>query len=113
MKFFRGRPNRTSFKFASIAATAGGDTEVVAAVAGKKIVPLHITLVQDAAVSVKFTDGPAGTDLTGALPIDANGGFSTPYCPIGHFQTSLGTALTLNLSGVANLGGWIVYLEND
>src|SRR4051812_7947440 len=54
-------------KFASIVASAGGATTVVAAVSLKKIRVVSYTLVANAAVNVKFQSHVTPTDKTGLL----------------------------------------------
>lgn len=99
-------------KFATIAATASGDTAVVAAVTGKRIRVVSYVFVTDAAISVKFRS--ATTDITGPMPIAANSGVSCPGQPSSHlFQTVAGAALNINLSGTANVGGHVAYLTEE
>lgn len=102
-----------TIKTAVINATASGDTQVVAAVAGKKIRLLAYAFVSDTAVTVKFRDNSATpVDLTGPMAVAANGGVS--YA--GGFdswvgETAAGQALMINLSANANVGGHITYIE--
>lgn len=96
--------------FAVINVSSSGDNSVVAAVTGKKIRVLAYTLVCDAAVAVKFTDGASGTAKTGAMSFAANGGSTPPFCPVGHLETSANTALVLNLASAVGVRGHLTYI---
>lgn len=99
----------TTISRAAIAATASGSSVIVAAPStGKKILILGFALVSDAAVSVKFV---STGDLCGPMPIAANGGVGAAVNPAGHMLGAVDTALSLNLSGAANVGGWLSYVQ--
>jgi len=104
-----GRPKRVSPQFASIAATATGQTTLVAA----QISPNRIIRVKQyaylvgAAVNVKFQS--ASTNLTGAQEHDAKGSGITSEHMDGVFETVAGEALNINLSGNVNVSGSIQY----
>ena len=95
---------------AAIVASASGDNSVVAAVADKKINVLAYVLVAGGAVSVKWRRGT--TDLTGALPLAANGGLVVPApgedgeC---WFSTAKNEALQINLGAAIAVGGHVLY----
>lgn len=95
-------------KFAIINA-ASGDNEIVAAVVGKKIRVLSYQAVLAAAATFRFEDGAAGTALTGIMSFGNNGGISVPFSPLGHFETTANTALSLEVTGDAD--GHITYVE--
>jgi len=102
-------------RFAKIDASASGDNQVVAAVAGKRIRVISYTLITSAAVTAKWRS--ASTDITGGMAFAANGG-SEPSVSIlspggifGLFQTEPGEALNLNLSSAVAVGGHLVYIE--
>lgn len=98
-------------KFAKISTSSSGASEVVAAVASKKIRVTQIVLMANAAVNVKFQSDGSPTDLTGLLYLAANTGFAPGYDPTGHFETLSGEALDINLSGAIAVGGWLKYIE--
>lgn len=104
------QPQSKDVKFSKISSASNGDNTVISAVTNKSIVPIFIILMAAATVNVKFQDGASGTDLTGLMPLIANVGFSSGYSPVGHFQTSSGNLLNLNLSGAQQVSGWIVYI---
>ena len=99
---------RFPLKFAPIAATASGDNEIVAAVSGKKIRVISFFMISDTAATVKFRS--ATTDISGGLPVSANGGVSADSSN-GLMETVAGAALNLNLSAVINVGGALSYVE--
>ena len=96
---------------------ANGDNQIVAAVAGKKIRVLSMFFIVAGAVNAKFQSdsGGSASDLTGALPLAANGGASLPFNPHGWIQTDIGKKLNLNLSGAVQVSGSITYalIPND
>lgn len=104
---FDGTTNLTP-KFAIINA-ASGDTALVAAVSGKKLRVLSYQLVCGAASTVRFEDGAGGTALTGVMSFVDNGGISVNFTPLGHFETSANTALSLETTD--DVDGHLTYVE--
>jgi hypothetical protein len=96
--------------FATIVASSSGVTNIIAAVGGKRIRVLALSLVANAAVNVKFQSHVTPSDLSGLYYLAANGGFILPYNPIGWFQTVSGEALDINLSAAVACGGNLVYV---
>jgi len=83
--------NNTDVKFATASGTTS--TDLVAAVAGRRIRVLGFMWGQASATSFKFQSG-ATTDLTGAFTTsaaDLNG--CRGYNPFGWFQTAVGEKL--------------------
>ncbi len=99
-----------SVLFSPVSAASNGDNVVVSATGGKRIRVVCGAIVASGSVNVQFTDDPAGTALTGVMNFVSNSGVQIPYAPSGNFQTSVGKALVLNLSGAILVGGWITYL---
>lgn len=102
-------------KIDAASGAAAGNT-LVAAVAGKKLCVLGVTLIAADAVSATFCSGPGdtGTALSGALPLDANGGFvvNPPADPAMHWlETAVSQALTLKLSAAVQCSGFVTYYE--
>lgn len=97
-------------KFAVIAATSSGNTDVVAAVTSKKIRVLAYNLLVSGAASVKFQSG-ASTDKTGSKALAANGGLVAGFNPLGWFETVSGEKLNINSSAAVTIGGELVYVE--
>lgn len=97
-------------KHAPITSAASGSNLLVAAVAGKRIRVLDYTIVAAGAVTAKFQS--AANDLTGALPLPANGGASVAGAPaVPLFETNVGEALNLNLGGAVAVAGHLTYQE--
>lgn len=99
-----------SISQAVITQGAAGSTDLVAAPgAGLKIYVVSIVLVGDAGGTVKFQEN-AATDLTGAIPLAANGGFVVLGNGIDPILQTNTANLKLNLvSGTAKVFGWIRY----
>ncbi len=103
--------HKRSIKYAAISASSSGDNTIVAAVADKRVRVLSCFLVAAAAVTAKFQSGAAGTDLTGAASLSANGGYVLPFNEGGWFQTDPSTLLNLSLGGAQAVAGSISYIE--
>jgi hypothetical protein len=90
---------------------AAGSTDLVAIPGtGLKIYVVGIVLVGDAGGTVKFTEGTGPTDLTGAIPVAANGGFvviSNDDTPI--LSTNTANSKLSLVSVTAKVFGWVRY----
>ena len=97
--------------FGVITQGAAGTTELVAADATKKVKLVSYVVVLDAAGSVKFTDGTA--DLTGVMPMAANGGVASPGQPAAHLLETAAVNRPLNIVTVTGkaFGHFSYYLE--
>jgi hypothetical protein len=98
-------------KRAIIDHAVSGNNTIVSAVTAKKIRVYAVVLVSAGTMTVRFTSGAGGTNLTGDMTTAAGTGFSSDFCPVGHFETNAGQALVLNLSAATSSDGWIVYAE--
>ena len=102
-------------KFALINATSAGSNTLVAGVPNKKIRLLAVTTLSDANVTLQFLSN--ATPISGPLPVLASGGLATSIGQLGTggqgvfglMETEPGEALNLNLSGAANVGGFLTY----
>lgn len=103
----------TPVKFCVIAASASGGTDLVAAVAGKKIRVLSWNLSSAGDVDVKFRSKttPTPADITGLIYLAEHMGAVGPYAPTGHFETIAGEGLVINLSAAVACGGYLTYIE--
>lgn len=92
----------------AISESTAADNEIVAAVAGKKIIVTSYVLVAGAAVAVTWKSGT--TALSGAMSLAANGGISVDS---GHaegvLKTATGEALNLALAGAVAVAGHLTY----
>ena len=95
----------------AINVSASGQTALVAAVPGKKIVVTRYLIVAQGAVSPKFQS--ASTDLTGPLRLAADGNAILDDVGVPTFRalfaTNSGEALNINLSAAVAVGGYLNY----
>ena len=102
-------------KQAAINASANGDNQLVAGVAGLRIRVVNFVLYPAAGVTAKLTDGPAGANLTGPM-VRGTSGLYPGWAGLdmdgwsGHFETSQGNDLTLNLNAGTQVGGYVNYV---
>jgi hypothetical protein len=105
-----GGNTRPLVKFIAIDTATSGAQAIIAAVTGYRIKVLAGLLVPAGSMTVKFTDGSGGTELTGAMSTIVGVPMLFPFCPLGHFQTSVGNALGLTLSAGTQVSGYLVYV---
>ena len=98
-----------------ISATSSGDNIIVtgSAYPNRRIAILSYTVLTDTDVTIKWVSGANG-DISGEMPIAAKGGMSCTSNfmlaggPIGLMRTiEAEDNIILNLSGAANVGGFI------
>lgn len=96
--------------------TSGSVNQVVPpAGAGKRIAVLSAHLMAPSAVLVRWqSTGSAGTitNISGLMPLPANGGFVLPHNPHAWFKTAANEGLNLNLSSTVSCGviiTWTVF----
>jgi len=94
--------------YASVSANTSGDTTIVAAVSGKRILVVAYGLVASGELLVKFKSNT--TDITGQMKLVEGGGIAHAY-EWGLFRTGVGEALRLNLNANVQVGGYVVYRE--
>lgn len=92
---------------AAISQTATASTALVAAVVGKKIRVLAITLMAAGATNVTILR--AATAISGAMPLAANTGFSADSM-YGIFETAAGEALNMSMSASVQVSGFLTYI---
>ena len=98
------------------ASDAAAGTELVAAVAGKRICVLAACFMAATAVNATFYSGTAdtGAALTGPMPLGDTGGFvcNPPAAPaMAWLATEVGESLTLKLDAANQVSGFLVYYE--
>lgn len=102
-----------ALKHADVDATTSGNTQLVAAVTGKKIqvVSVLLTNKDSSTVTTKFQS--ATTDITAAhMSAASGGGYSRNAGPNSWlFETASGVALNLNLGGAGSVGCDVSYRE--
>lgn len=100
------------YKFANVAASAT-DSVLVTAVPGRTIIVVAFRLMAGtSATNVTFNTKAAGSGVACSelFACGANGGVAEPYCPMGHFATNQGEALTVTTGSGATTGIGIVYV---
>lgn len=97
-------------QFAVINAAAATATLVAAQAAGVKIRVVGLFLVNTTAQSLTFKSGAAGTALTGAMALPANGQLVLPFNPMGYFETAAATLLELAASGGTQVSGTLQWV---
>lgn len=96
---------------AAVQAAGAGDNELVAAVAGSRIVLLGGMLVASGgANTVRLESGPGGDALTGQIDLPADGQLPIPHEPTGVVETNAGESLSLELANATAVAGWINYV---
>ena len=101
---------RSRVKYAFLDATDSGDTELVAAVTGKKIRVLRCIFIATTAVTAKLRS--ATTPITAGFPLGATAGFvMSSDDSYGWCETVAGQALNVNLGAAVATGVNVVYEE--
>ena len=99
-------------KTAFLNATDIGNTQVVAAVSGKKIRVLDYVLSNGGGSSINVNFQSATTAISSTKTLAATGGGMSVGAPAGfYFETAVGEALNLNLSAAGTVGLDITYVE--
>ena len=95
--------------FALIDTNASGDNTIVAADVTRKIKVQSYVVVADAALVVRWKSG-AGTSLSGAMSLAANGGVSASAA-VGTWlmETAVNQTLVLNLGAAIGARGHVAY----
>lgn len=93
---------------APITFSGSGDTIVIALVASNRILVDRIWLVSGGSTNLTFKDG-AGTSLSGAVPLSANGGLTFDLSGEPWFITSLGNDFVINSSSAVQVSGQVYY----
>ena len=99
------------YKYDDIDAATSGDNQLVPNVASRKIRVLSVFMIAAGDVNVRFEDGAGGSALTGQMNLTTNSGFVLPHNPAGWFETSVNTALSLELSAAVSVDGALTYIE--
>lgn len=95
---------------------AVADTELVAAIAGKKIRVHGYVLTNDAASAVKasfVSDGASDTTIASFNIYGAGGPIMAPYCDQGWFETLPSEALDLRQTTTDDMDGHLIYSVVD
>ena len=104
-----GKERHTLFAFGN--PSSGGNTQLVAAQGGLRIVVLEVCIITSGAQSVKFQS--ATNDISCAWPLATNGGLVLPMSEHGWMQTNVGEALNVNLSVGSNTAVQIAWITSS
>lgn len=86
-----------------------GGQILISGVTNRRIRVLNGALVASAAANISLKSNN-NTDVTGPMPLGANGGYQIPEAEIGNFETNVGESLTIAMSTNVNVGGWLTYI---
>jgi len=95
----------------------GGDNEIVAAVAGKRIAMISCLLISTGITTVRFESGTTGDNfLTGQMSTKDATGFMAPAQSdsriwIPYWITNEGESLNIQLSAAVSVDGSVQYIE--
>lgn len=98
-------------QYASISASSSGSNTIVSGVANKRIYVVSYVLVAASAVTAQWQSSTGSANLTGAMPLAANGGVGGSYNQSGHFKTAIGDSLILNLGSGVQVSGHMSYVQ--
>jgi hypothetical protein len=100
-------------KFALINVTATGDATIVTAVANNKIRVLSYVVTGDTAGTFRW-ESPAGTPISGLMLMTVStvgsGYVEASFNPLGHFETTSGGALSVEMATANDLQGHLTYV---
>jgi hypothetical protein len=82
---------QVAYAFATPSST--GDTTIVAAQTGQRIIVLQLCVITSNSNTVKFQTSSGPADISCTWPLAQNGGFVLPYSELGWMQTNIGDAL--------------------
>jgi hypothetical protein len=88
-----------------------GDNVLVPGVTKKRIMCYRIFLVVADATNLTFKNGP-NTNLSGAIPMVANGSLVLDISNVPWFQTTSGNDFILGSSGSVQVSGMVYYQQN-
>lgn len=92
-----------------VAATASGDTEVVALTASQTIRVFGAFFINNGDAEVTIHLRSANTPITPNIRLFPGGSWFLPHCGEPYFITASGEALDINLSVAGTVGGWVDY----
>jgi hypothetical protein len=97
-------------QYTSLSQAAAAATLIAAQAAGVKIRVVGLFLVNTTAQTLTFKSGAAGTALTGAMALGANGVLVLPFNTAGWFETAAATLLELAASGGTQVSGALAWV---
>jgi hypothetical protein len=97
-----------SFLTLPINISSSGNNTVIPALTGAGFKIWKMWLVANGAVTVTYQDG-ASTAISGPVALVSGGSQSFSYEGTAHFNTSIGNAFVINLSGAVQVSGTVYY----
>lgn len=94
----------------TINASSSGSNTLVALTAGKKIIVMQYLFERADPVTITIQSSGGRVLLGPCGPSVRGGGMAPPFCPVGHFETDVGEALIMSLSGAVQVGGSLVFI---
>ncbi len=114
MEIIRGNLASENVFHADLDATASGNTQLVAAVTGKKIVVVSYLVTNEGSATIKVNFQSATTELTGSHMLATDGGgHARNESSRGYYETVAGEALNFNLSATGTVAVTIEYVLRD
>lgn len=102
----------TEAQYLAVSVSSSGNNTLVAPASGKRIRVLAFLLTAAGTTTAQFvSDGSPDTDLTGAMPMVANGTLTGPMNSLGWVQSKVNEPLLLKLSQAVAVAGVLVYVE--
>ena len=97
----------------SVAFSLSSTGTLITGVTGKVIKVYSAKAIVSAALAINFRDG-ASTDIEGAMPLAANGGYIESVTPPHFlFKTSKDNSLDLVITGTGTVSGRLSYFDDD
>ena len=106
-----GGGRETAIKQAFANATASGNTQVVAAVSGRKIRVLWVLVGNSGTAVVDVNFQSSTSAITATQPLAVDGGFMANCQPSWFCETVAGEALNVNLSAAGAVAVTLGYIE--
>lgn len=98
-------------KYAVIDHASSGNNTLVAAVTGKKIRVLALSMVSAGTVTARLESAADGTAMSGQMTMAVNTTVTWPFNPAGWCETVVSELLNLELSTGVSVDGTLVYVE--
>ncbi len=109
--YYNGGANVEPYRHFVIEDAVNGDNEIVAAVADARIRVVAIHLQAAGTTTVRFEDGAGGAVISGRTSQVDTTGYVKDFNPAGWFETSVNTALSMELNAGVTVGGDGTYVE--
>ena len=106
-----GGGHEATIKQAFVNATAAGNTQVIAAVTGKKLRVLWVLVGNSGSAVVDVNFQSSASAITATQPLAVDGGFMANCQPSWFCETVAGEALNVNLSALGAVAVTLGYIE--